>query len=275
MIPARPLLDSGAAPAGWPMAAWYLADEPDANGMTPETLLALDKSVRSWSPAVPTAFVLGDGRAAAKYSAAGSVMMVDWYPVPHLPLSSAGDQVRRAVEAAGGKPVWAVLQAMDWKDYPQKDPKKPRIGRFPNIEELRFMSYDAVLQGAGGLWYYTFTRPDGQDLTHAPELWFALTWVVRELAQMKPVFEGGVRAEPPFKPEPGDLQARAWRWRGRRYVVVVNRGGDAAAKLPEELLDVRWRPLFENRRDVRQLLDAKDGVFRLRPHQVLVLEGPG
>lgn len=274
MIPAGELMASAASTRGVPIAAWYLADEPDVNHMKPGALLELDRKVHAWSSNIPTAFVVGDGRAVSNFAASGNIVMVDWYPVPHLPLSSAGDQVRQAVKGASGKPVWAVLQAMDWKDYPQKDPRKPKVGRFPNISEIRFMSYDAVLQGANGLWYYTFTRPDGLNLTQVPELWFALTWVVRELAQMRPIFENGVLADVPFTLDSENTQVKLWRWHGRRYAVILNRSGNVPAPVPAELLDGNWRPLFEDRRDPHELLDEKDGVFRLKPYQVLVLEGP-
>ncbi|MDD5658263.1 MAG: hypothetical protein PHF00_13510, partial [Elusimicrobia bacterium] len=110
------LLAAGAPPAGYPPAAWYLYDEPDVNNLSPRDLRALHEKVRAWDRNAATAFVVGDGRMAGPYRDCGDVLMVDWYPVPHLPLESAGEHVRMAVEAAGEKPVWAVLQAMNWKD---------------------------------------------------------------------------------------------------------------------------------------------------------------
>lgn len=251
---------------------WYLQDEPDLYKTPPETLLALDREVKAWAPGRATAFVVGDGRAAARYADSGDVIMVDWYPVPHLPLGSLGDHVGTTVAAAKGKPVWAVIQAFDWRNYEQKNPKKPRIGRFPDIVELRFMSYDAVIQGARGLWYFSYGRPDGSNLSDATEPWFALAQVSREIAAMAPIFARGKPTALPFTPKPEGVAAKAWRWRGRTYVVIANRTSDRMLKVPAPLLEKRWRPLFAHRRDARELLEERYGAHYLSPYRVMVFE---
>lgn len=266
------LLASSAPVRGFPMAAWYLQDEPDVARTPAAELCAFDKKVKAWSPGVPTAFVVGDGRAAKTYAECADVLMVDWYPVPHLPLESLGDHVRLTVEAAKGKPVWAVLQAMDWKDYPQRDPGKPRIGRFPDVRELRFMSYDAVAQGARGLWYYTYTMPGGRPLTDKPELWFAVAEVSREMTAMRPIFERGTPIPPPVDRKGTTVTLSAWRYRGRDYVVAVNRKPNKNQRLPADLLDPRWRPLFEVRRYAKEIMLHRHGAYYLKPFQVMVFE---
>ncbi len=256
----------------FPDAVWYLQDEPDINGMDQAALKAVEKKVLKWAPGSKTAFVVGDGNKAKNYSGVADAIMVDWYPVPHLPLESAGDHVRMTAEAAGGRKVWAVLQAMDWRDFPQSDPKKKRIGRFPDLAEIRFMSYDAVLNGAQGIWYFVYTIAPGRNLSHAPELMFAVDWVAREMREMAPIFARGRPIPLPFEAPTKGLRARAWTYHGRDYLVLANRTKDRQWRVPEEALAPMWRPLFEVRRDPRELLKKHQDAYYLKPYQVLVLE---
>lgn len=273
LVSPRGVMARARAAAEFPGVAWYLQDEPDAHGVSRDQLAALERRVKAWAPGSRTAFVVGDGGRAKDYPGVGDAIMVDWYPVPHLPLESAGDHVRRTAEAAAGRPVWAVLQAMNWRDFPQRDPKKPRIGRFPDLAEIRFMSYDAVLNGASGVWYFVYTLAPGINLSRTPELLLPVARCARELRAMAPIFARGRPIPLPFPPDPDGVCARAWTYRGRDYVVLANRRKPVMVQVPKPMLGPAWRPLFENRRDPRRLLHPEFGAYYLRPYQVLVLEG--
>lgn len=259
-------------PGDYPGAVWYIQDEPDVNSVTPAALAEHDRRVKAWAPRSQTAFVVGDGHKAKDYPGTSDVIMVDWYPVPHLPLESAGDHVRMTADAAGGRRVWAVLQAFDWRDFPQKDPKKPRIGRFPDQDEIRFMSYDAVLNGAQGVWYFAYSTAAGSDLSQTPEHLNLVLEPAREMQAMAPIFARGKTIPVPWEPGLTDAAARAWRYHGRDYVVLAARQAGRDALVPPVLLDGSWRPLFEARRDTKELLRAWGGDHYLTQRRVLVLE---
>lgn len=265
----------GAVPArGFPGVYWYLRDEPETSGVDADQLAALEKQVDDWAPGAKTAFVVGDGRRAKDYPGVGTAIMVDWYPVPHLPLESAGDNVRMTKEAAGTRKVWAVLQAMDWRDFPQRDPKKKRIGRFPEMWEIRFMSYDAVLNGAMGIWYYTYSTATGSNLSQSPELFERVVKPAQEMRAMAPIFARGRPIPLPYAPstDADAISGKAWTYHGRDYVVLEARKGGQDALVPEMFLDGSWRPLFETRRDPKELLWKFSKGYFLSSHHVLVLE---
>jgi hypothetical protein len=272
LVSPRDLISSTASVKGWPLAAWYLQDEPDVAGTPPAELAAFEARVRAWSPGTPTAFVVGIGTAAATYAQTGDALMVDWYPVPHLPLQSVGEQVRAVVSVAKGRPVWAVLQSMDWRDFAQHNPKKPRIGRFPDRAEMRFMAYDAVLSGARGIWFFTWRPVPGRTLADRPAEWFAVSDVAREMAAMAPIFARGRLKPLPFENDEDGPTARCWAYHGRDYLVLANARRDVLMKVPSAALEAKWRPLFEARRDPRELLESRFGASYLRPYQILVLE---
>lgn len=265
-------LDGKKDPADLPLLAWYLDDEPDVSGHSAEYLEALSKRVSRLDPGIQT-FVLGRGAAAERYAGIGDVVMLDWYPVPHRALDSVADQLDAARAAApAGKPLWMVVQAFDWREEPQRNPDKPRVGRFPEAEEIRFMTYLSVMHGAEGIFFFRLRHPDGRLLTDEPELWNRVAKTARELAALAPVWVGGKPAPLPFPSDPDGPEARCWSYGGRRYVVLANRSAEVPAAVAASVLGGTWRALFEDRRDPSDSLINKGGGWFLKPHQILVLE---
>lgn len=206
----------------WPVVAWHLFDEPEVNRDSTASIAGLSSAIAAWDPGVPRLIVIGEGRAASEYARWADIIALDWYPVPHLPLASLGEQLDIARAGTGKKTLWAILQAMDWRDYPQRNPQAPRIGRFPEYWELRFMSLLALAQGAEGLFFYTYTKPDKRTLKEFPEQWAVLKDVVSELNTLKPFLDAG-----PGTRLPGKTGRWARRWTlGRRRLTIV---ADAAS----------------------------------------------
>lgn len=261
------VIDSDFAKAAkrWPMLAWYLFDEPEVRKLPVAELEKLDKRVKSWAPKQRTVFVMGEGVAAFTYGGIADALMVDWYPVPHLRLESVGEQVSMVKAGAAimdtnrkDKPVWAVLQAFDWIGYPQR--RKERVGGFPTFEQVRTMTYLALVRGAGGIFYFTYNGSDGIPLPSRPERWGIYQRIAAELNALLPVLKKG---KPGVLPPGLDarLASRAIRQGGKDYLILVN---PAAAPLPLNPAALApYRPLFE---DNRLLPNA------LPPHKVLVLE---
>ena len=63
-----------------------------------------------------------------------------------------------------------------------------------------------------------------------------------------------------------------WTYHGHDYLVLANRTKDRQWKVPGEALKPGWRPLFEARRDPRELLTKYQDAYYLKPYQVRVLE---
>lgn len=257
---------------GWPIDAWYLVDEPDVIKMSSSALRGLSEKTRSWDPERPQTFVIGQGSPAKVYGEIGDILMMDWYPVPHKAADSVADQIDLVMGVIPKeKPFWMVVQAYDWADE-VKDPIKLKGLRFPTQSEIRFMSYLSVLHGARGLFYFSLGKK-GKTLFDYPELWQSVASVAREMKSMQPVFGQGRLVQLPFQPVV-NLEARAWRHRGRDYVVILNRRGKFLQKVPDVLLERSWRLLGEARRDARDLLKPYGEAWYLRPYQVMVFEGP-
>lgn len=266
------LTKAGSDAGGFPAAAWYLTDEPDVRNEDPADIRALNERTKAWAPGTPTALVIGEGRPAAKYGGITDVMMLDWYPVPHLPLDSVADEldlVRKGVPE--DQPVWMVLQAFNWRDYRQRDPAKPRIGRFPTRAEIRFMSYLAIVHGASGLFYFQLDKPGKGRLLDFPDEWRALSSVAGEIASLRPVLEGGQGETMAFSRTRLGMEGMRWAHGGSEYAVILNRLRANVVEMPEHLLEAGWRALFEEDPRPRAHLLETGGRRYLGPYSVVVL----
>ena len=195
--------------------------------------------------------MIGQGKTATPYYDLADGLMMDWYPVPHLALTSFGDNVRWAKEGqiamnAGQHPLWGVVQLFDWKEYKQNRPDNDRIGRFPTQEEIRFMSYDGIVNGATGLFYFVFTT-EGKPLPQSkPEYWARMEAVSKELAQLRPVLEEGILTENPVAVS-APMAAQTRLYGKYLYTILINRS-DSAVDTPKAFLKWKYKLLFRGKK---------------------------
>ena len=142
--------------------------------------------------------------------------------------------------------------------------------RLADWASLRLQVARAAVRGRTGVFFILPVSPAGKELTDFPEEWQALSRVARETSALRPILESGIEAVTPF-PVPDGAEARAWRYQGRLYVLLVNDGKAEAAFRPESLEP--WRALFEVRSDPRDVLAACAGGRCLPAGRALWLEG--
>lgn len=115
-------------------------------------------------------------------------MMVDRYPVPWQPLAVASAQWRLGRLTAGRtKPFIAVLQAFDWNAHAEMLPGETNL-RPPTHTELRCMVYQALAQGADGLFFYAWESGSWKLREH-PATWTALQQVIGEVNDRRGLFK--------------------------------------------------------------------------------------
>jgi hypothetical protein len=142
--------------------------------------------------------------------------------------------------------------------------------RLADWSSLRRLVARAAVRGRAGVFFILPRSPEGKELTDFPEEWQALARVASETAALRPVIESGVAADAPF-PLPAGVEGRAWRYRGRLYLLLVADSADGAA-IPAESL-TPWRALFEVRADPRDVLPPCAGGHCLPAGRALWLEG--
>ncbi len=131
-----------------------------------------------------------------------AVVSVDIYPVgdgvrlqespfADRGLSCVGEFTRNLVRMVsdGGvqrKPVWMVLQAFGWEQLGKaSSPPQKWKGRPPVYEEIRFMTFDAIINGATGVIYW-----GAPYLPQGDPTWTALKRVAAEVHSLEPALTG-------------------------------------------------------------------------------------
>ncbi len=98
--------------------------------------------------------------------------------------SAVGEYTKKMHRVAGeNRSVWIVLQGFAWEDL--RNPSEIDSSKilFPTYDQLRFMAYDAVINGANGILYW------GTGFVPQPSrFWTDLTKVTKEISKISPVF---------------------------------------------------------------------------------------
>jgi hypothetical protein len=152
-------------------AGWYLFDEPDLNGKTPEEVRdAYARFKRAGARAFMTVW---DGVRYREFFDFCDILGPDPYPIrskePTDDLSRVGERVDLARALSRGRPVWAVLQCFVWE---------PHFPRLPTEEEMRCMAFQAVAKGAGAVIWF-----DYKNLYASPPHREAVRRINREIAE--------------------------------------------------------------------------------------------
>ena len=182
----------GRHPALW---AWYLSDEPELHGVTPDEVRQVHRAIRFAGSRLPTAVTTWSGEALSRYRVA-DILLVDRYPVGMDPLAMFFKQVRagRIVADVANRRFIPVIQAMNWNAYPPEiwhlggwDGGAAPDSRAPSLAELRCMIWGARVLGAEGLFFYCYDDGAWRMAEH-PEVWSDLGKAVREVRDCEPLF---------------------------------------------------------------------------------------
>ncbi|MDD2709043.1 MAG: sugar-binding protein [Verrucomicrobiae bacterium] len=136
------------------LLAWGILDEPSAKKLSdgssvPVFLEKVWMQIKEIDPYHPVWILLDKPDDCLDYAAIGDFHQTDPYPVGNKPLSMVSDFIKQTmVSVENKKPVGAVLQAFG-------EPELSR--RMPTPEELRCMSYLAMIQGAKAITYFIYT----------------------------------------------------------------------------------------------------------------------
>lgn len=184
----------GAHPA---LLGWHTVGKPDAELNPPAVLKSLYDYLVKLDPHHPVMTSLTMPSLMADYAPANDIVMVWSDPLPLSGVSTVGMMLDQARAAVDPRPVWAIIQAVGhhWSWDSELDPEGD--GRVPTPDEVRCMSYTALIHGARGLLYYAYVLDAGNRgkpyrLTQdAPALWTSLIRLNRELAWIEPLFVQG------------------------------------------------------------------------------------
>jgi hypothetical protein len=135
------------------LLGWYISDEPNGFNIPPEILEEIYLTVKENDPWHPVSIVfMAPFRSSGKYINALDIVMADPYPVPDAPVTMIGNVTAQLKSMFyGKKPVWIAQQAFGGGEW---------WWREPTIQEVRTMTYQAIIRGATGIQYFVRQGPN-------------------------------------------------------------------------------------------------------------------
>jgi hypothetical protein len=147
------------------LGAYKGADEPEHGNTPPDGLQRAYQKLKTLDPDHPLAIIQAPTGPVANllpYRPAFDITGADIYPIayghthsdlPNHDISVVGDVTKKMVSAGGGKPVWMTLQ-IAWSGIIPTTQHPETVPRFPSLSEMRFMAYQAIVNGARGLAFF-------------------------------------------------------------------------------------------------------------------------
>jgi len=229
---------------------WYLADEPELFGQSPELIGSVYDFVKGIDPYRPQAIVMTSPVHFPDYSAASDILMFDKYPTPTGYLSDVGLFARRAVHASyGGKPVFAIPQSFSWAVWGGKNISDD--DHRPNFAEMRCSALQSIAAGVKGIiyWAYIASRYDMRKFPRHEKNFLKLMTELSGLHDVLIQPDAGLNIS--MQPDFMDIGWSAKIHEGRLYIFTYNVAPAARENitfvLPENFRDKKVDVYAENR----------------------------
>jgi hypothetical protein len=221
------------------LLAWYISDEPNGYKIPPEILEDIYNLIKEKDPWHPVSIVfMAPFLSSRKYANSLDIVMADPYPLPDLQISMVGDVAGQLKnEFDGEKPVWIVPQAFGGGEL---------WSREPTIQEIRSMTWQAIIRGATGIQY--FVR---QGLNYFPKstaTWNECGRIAMEVAELTPWLLSDEASMPVVSYSP-NVSVSSKTHDGQLIVMAVNKKNEPvnASIFIRGLYNSKARVLFENR----------------------------
>ncbi|NUQ01462.1 MAG: hypothetical protein HUU35_16585, partial [Armatimonadetes bacterium] len=238
--------------------AWYLADEPELRPALPQRLQQIYELIAEEDPYHPCIMLNDSMTGVRKYAFAADILMPDPYPLflknglAARGLEYTTQFMKTVAESTGGwRGAWVTPQAFNYGDYGRLN------NRAPTLTELRNQWYQAVVAGATGALWYTWSH-----VANYSHLRLGMPFLARESRLLEPwILALGSGGAVPFAPEEAPLHTALRQVDGVPVLFAVSTGTtplEAELSLPAGSGSA-WHVISEGRQ-----VTARDGKLRDR-----------
>jgi hypothetical protein len=230
------------------LLSWYIADEPDGQNLSPDSLKETYRLIKELDPYHPVSVLIKSCRKAEDYRDVMDIVMTNPYPVPQGKVTEVSiytDIVKNAFWLE--KPVWLVPQAFGGNEWWQRE---------PDTKEIRAMTYLAIIEGATGIQYYIRQGPNSFPKSTA--MWDECGAMALEFSELTPDINSPHPA-PELVSDNPDIHAKAWNRAGIVTIAVMNdrnEPGSFKLRMKDIDLNILADVLFESRK-----IQVKDGAI--------------
>ena len=198
------------------LLAWYLNDERSVREIV--NLRGRQRVVQELDPDHPTWACLYQYDQISDYMGSFDCVGTDPYPVGH-PIRQAYDWANATRRGTLGiRPMWQVPQAFDWATFHQQPGPTDRM---PTRDEMKSMTWQAIVGGANGLIYYSYTYLMASPTTPFEKAWADVKAAAQEVKDCFDILLGD--GNPPKAVSTNhEIPIRTWMNGERRYILAVN-----------------------------------------------------
>ncbi len=240
--------------------AWYLADEPEGHGFTPEGLKQKYQHLQALDPAHPVGLDHFLYEALEKFKDACDFTMTSVYPISLAPITHVGLFMDRARAIHGTNwPHWPYIQIFGGPNTDGGKWKQPEPG------EVRCMVYNALIHRANGMFYFSYWP-------QAPATWESVGVLNQEIEAIAPLLLAPGR-EIEARSSLPEVQVRARELQGRKGGLVllqntVPEDRSVTIEIPQ-LPEKELRSLFEKHRfkPTKRTFTEKLGPYATRAYR--------
>jgi len=249
---------------------WNIADDVDNGKLVPQEVLKFHQQAKLADPHHIT-YISGYSNKIKEFGNCADVVAMQSYPIGNgeEEISVTYDRVSLTRDAVSpyAKAVYANVQAFAWSNKKQGESRPIRV---PTFDEVRNMTYQALLAGAKGIIYYTYHDEDWH-LSSYPALWTGMKTLVPEIKAISSLVLNGVLNIIEVGVE--KVVAGMWIDRNQALIMIINRSYDrqeVSIAIPGNFSEVR--PIFQNR-PATLVLNANHLSGFLKPLDVVVYKG--
>jgi len=249
---------------------WNIADDVDNGKLVPQEVLKFHQQAKLADPHHIT-YISGYSNKIKEFGNCADVVAMQSYPIGNgeEEISVTYDRVSLTRDAVSpyAKAVYANVQAFAWSNKKQGESRPIRV---PTFDEVRNMTYQALLAGAKGIIYYTYHDEDWH-LSSYPALWTGMKTLVPEIKAISSLVLNGVLNIIEVGVE--KVVAGMWIDRNQALIMIINRSYDrqeVSIAIPGNFSKVR--PIFQNR-PATLVLNANRLSGFLKPLDVVVYKG--
>jgi Purple acid Phosphatase, N-terminal domain len=190
---------------------YYLYDEPQ---VSPDEAIFAYNQVKQNDPNHPV--VITDYKNAATYKDAYDIFWDDDYPIgssANQPIPVWGNHIATQFQAASPKPMWSVIQTYATNDQRWVEPTN---------EELRAITYLAVVEGVQGIVFYQHCEAGcSYYIRNSPNFWNYLKTLAMELQDSSPFLLANTSVRN-VTVSSADVKVLLKETGGKLYLIAVN-----------------------------------------------------
>lgn len=210
---------------------WSIVDDIDNGRLSANQVLTIHQQVKAADPQHIT-YVSGYSNRIEKFAYCSDVMAMQSYPIKvgnSQELGSTYSTISNVRKHKTNGAIYANLQTFNWAAEEPENPRYRQGTRAPNFEEVRNMTYQAILGGAKGIIYYTYQDSDWYLPSAHPELWQKMKSLVPEMNSISSLFLNGYFKK--FDLGEENILAGIWQEGKEALVVVINTSYDRSNRV--------------------------------------------